>query len=239
MTRVGPCRTVRKPRDLITDAPCRTTRPHRPKPAWPSNTKSPSNGDKPLSLPSRPEAPSTDESPPPRSALMPGTKASRPPLIPWFRHLGSASDTRSRAGIRARPCLLPAHAGARGPRAARRLLQLYGPTSTTPTSPNPAASMRCCHRAVGSAVSEEPPPAGLSQFRGNADALAPPPPPRRPPASTWIYPKLIDPDTFCRSPMLPRPGKRPLATTGRIPVPPTTPFGTLWRISSPDPPHPL
>lgn len=29
MTRAGPCQSLRKPRDLVTDAPCRTARPHR------------------------------------------------------------------------------------------------------------------------------------------------------------------------------------------------------------------
>jgi hypothetical protein len=103
MTCVGPCRTAHKPRDLVTDAPCRTTHPHRPKPTWPSGTKSPSDSDIPWPPPFRPEAPSTDESPPPRSALMLGTKTSRPPLIPRFCHLGSASNTLSHAGMRARP----------------------------------------------------------------------------------------------------------------------------------------
>jgi hypothetical protein len=43
MTCVGPLQTLRKPRDLVTDAPCRTTLPHRPKPAWPSSTEDPPN----------------------------------------------------------------------------------------------------------------------------------------------------------------------------------------------------
>jgi hypothetical protein len=107
MTRVGPCQTLRKPRDLVTDAPCRTTQPNSPKCARPSSTKSPSGGDKPSPPPSRLEAPSIDESSQPRPKLMLGTKASGPPLIPRFSHLGSASDTRSHAGKRARPCLPP------------------------------------------------------------------------------------------------------------------------------------
>jgi hypothetical protein len=46
MTRVGPVEPFRKPRDLVTDAPCRTALPRRPKPAWLSSTKDPSNDGK-------------------------------------------------------------------------------------------------------------------------------------------------------------------------------------------------
>jgi len=192
---------------------------------------------KPSPPPSRPEAPSTDESPQPRSALMPGTKASWPPLIPWFCHLGSASDTLSRVGNALDPFCLPAFAGARGPPAARRLLQLFGPTSTTSTSPDPVAILRCCHRAAGSDASEESSPAGLSQFRGNADTVASSPPPRRPPASTWIYPKPIDPDTLSRLPMLPARWKKRACSDWPETSPSDDSFRNPWRISSPDSPH--
>jgi len=97
--------------------------------------------------------------------------------------------------------------------------------------------MRCCHRAEGSAASEEPPPAGLSQFRGRGHAHAPPQPPRRPPAPTRIYPKRIDPDTFCRSPMPPASWKT--STNGDWPEtsPSDDSFRNPWRICSPDAPH--
>jgi hypothetical protein len=46
MTCVGPLETVRKPRDLVTDAPCRTVLPSRPKPVGPNSTEDPSDDSK-------------------------------------------------------------------------------------------------------------------------------------------------------------------------------------------------
>jgi hypothetical protein len=159
---------------------------------------------------------------------MVGTPASWPPLMPRLSHLGSASDTRSRAGMRARPKLLagyspdlPGHVppvdfcNRMDPQAQPRPLQ------------TPPLTAMASHRTVGSVAPGEAPPAELSRFRGRRAALAPPRLPRRPPAPTWIYPKPIDPDTFCRSLMPLTPWKSALATTGRKPIPPTTPFETL------------
>ena len=148
--------------------------------------------------------------------------------MPRLSHLGSASDTRSRAGLRARPKLPTGYyTGAPRPRAARRLLQLYGSTSTTPTPSDPAVTAMASHRMAGGVAPGEAPPAELSRFRGCRAALTSPQRPRRPPAPTRIYPKPIDPDTFCRSLMPLTPWKSALATTGRKPIPPTTPFETL------------
>lgn len=58
--------------------------------------------------------------------------------MPRFGHLGSASDTPSRVGTALDPMRWPACAGALGPRAARRLLQLNGPADTTPDFPDPS-----------------------------------------------------------------------------------------------------
>jgi hypothetical protein len=93
------------------------------------------------------------------------------------------------------------------------------------------------HRAAGSVAPEEAPPAGLPRFRGHHDAYTPSQPPRRPPTPTWIYPKPIDPDTSCRSPMPPASW---IPFTGSC-WPETSPsddsFRNPRRISSPGPPR--
>jgi hypothetical protein len=94
------------------------------------------------------------------------------------------------------------------------------------------------HRTVSSADSEESPPAGHSQFRGHADALTPPSPPRRPPASTWIYPKPFDPDTFCRSLMPPAAWKTPAGDDWPDTSPSDDSFRNPRRICSPGSPRP-
>jgi len=148
--------------------------------------------------------------------------------MPWFSHLGSASDTRSRAGTRARPKSPTGYSPE--PSGHVPLVDFCNridPQAQPRPRQTPPHIAMASHRAVGNAAPGEAPPAGLSRFRGHHCALTPSQPPRRPPESTWIYPKPIDPDTFCRSPMSFAPGKRSQTTTGRIPVPPTTSFETL------------
>jgi hypothetical protein len=85
----------------------------------------------------------------------------RPPLVPRLGRLSPASDTRSPVGNALDPfaslsgfapplglASSPLAVRARGPRAARRLLQLYRSTSTTPTSPDPAFTV-ASHRSTG------------------------------------------------------------------------------------------
>ena len=106
MTRVGPCRTFRKPRDLVTDAPCRTARPSQPRPGLVEQHRGPFAQRHTIAVvfqarsafhrrvhSARPKTNARDET-------------SQPPLMPWLSHLGSASDTHSHAGKRARPKLL-------------------------------------------------------------------------------------------------------------------------------------
>lgn len=177
---------------------------------------------------SRPEAPSTDESPPPRSALMPGTKASRPPLIPWFRHLGSASDTRSRAGTRARPKSPTGYSPE--PSGHVPLVDFCNridPQAQPRPRQTPPHIAMASHRAVGSAAPGEAPPAGLSRFRGHHCALTP-----CNPHVDLLSQRGFTPSRLTQTPSVAhqcrlRPGKRSQTTTGRIPVPPTTSFETL------------
>jgi len=237
MTCASPCQTLHKPRDLVTDAPCRTTWTRRPKPTWPSGTKSPSDSGKPSPPSFRPEAPSTDESPRPRSVLVPGTRASWPPLIPRFCHLGSASDTLSRAGKRARPLLRTgfrrsSRATCRSSTSAivwthKHNLVLARPRRNTAVLP-PRGGQRRLRRAVTSWV---------VTVQGSRRRFAPSPPPRRPPASTWIYPKPIGPDTLCRSQMLPARRKKCACNDWPETSPSDDSFRNPWRISSPDSPH--
>jgi xanthine/CO dehydrogenase XdhC/CoxF family maturation factor len=106
MTCVGPVQSVRKPRDLVTDASCRTTLPPRPRPEQPSSTKDPSNDGNTITTAFQTRSAFHRRVRSARSSLALGTCASRPPLMPRLSRLGSASDTRSRAGQRARPSSL-------------------------------------------------------------------------------------------------------------------------------------
>ena len=163
-----------------------------------------------------------------------GTRASRPPLMPRLGRLGSASDTRSRAGLRARPSSLTGYSpGLPGhvppvdfcncvdPQAQPRPLQTP-PLVAVETTARWVAPLPEEHRQLGSHSS------------GVTPALS------RPcyPHADLLRQRGFTPNRSTQTPLVARrcrqrPGIGSQTTTGRIPVPPTTPFETLGGSARP------
>jgi hypothetical protein len=132
------------------------------------------------------------------------------------------------------PVRWPASAGAPGPRAARRLLQLCGSASTTPTSPNPVARCGVRHRAPGSAA----PLRSRRQLGFHSSGVPSALSRHWHPHVDLLRQRGFTPNRSTQTPRVAhrchlRLGKRPQAAAGRIPVPPTTPFETLGGSARP------
>jgi hypothetical protein len=114
--------------EVTTDAPCRPLRfgwfPNHPQENQDSFRPSRANG---WSFPNPERLPSAGPTEP-RSLLALRTLPRGPPLIPWFRHQGPASDMLSRTTLCARPKSLAGYSPeSPEPHAAYRLLQLRDP----------------------------------------------------------------------------------------------------------------
>lgn len=233
MTCLGPYRTSRKPRSLVTDAPCRARRP-------PAEARL---VDGYLGSVQRRQAIAAAFQT--RSAFHRRVPSVPPHAVAWNENIAAATDASVWP-----PRLSFRHAFTRWSRARPSTPTGYSPglpghvplidfcscvdpqAQPRPLQTPPLGSVETTARWVAS------PPGGCVaswalRFRGRIAALAPLRPPRRPPAPAWIYPKPFDPDTSCRSLM-------PFAvwkTSANGDWPDTSPsddsFRNPWRISSP------
>jgi hypothetical protein len=148
--------------------------------------------------------------------------------MPWFSHLGSASDTRSRAGMRARP---------KSPTGFRRSPQATCRSSTSAIVSihkhnldlvRPRRLIRWQAIAQWVALLPEKHRQLGCHGSGVTTALSR----RRNPHVDLLSQRGFTPSRYTQTPSVAhqcrlRPGKCSQTTTGRIPVPPTTPFETL------------
>lgn len=144
---------LRGPDDEATDASCRAPPPGLA--GWRAGREEPrtlSTGSTPMPPFPRPEAPSTDGSLSLRPLLALRTKLPGRHWSLWLGRQGPASDTRSLVQVRARSCPVAGYSPELArPRAAHRLLQLYGLLSTTTDVQTPSAHLmrRSSRRAEG------------------------------------------------------------------------------------------